>query len=66
MGDYSKAEPLCHQAIEITKVALGENHPDYARTMSNLAMMYESMERYAEAEPLQKKSIEILPDPIWI
>ena len=108
MGDYAKAEPLCRQAIEITKAALGEkhpeyaaslyrpgqfihfdggllegraalssgdrnheagtreNHPDYARTMSNLAMMYESMGRYAEAEPLQKKSIEILPVPVWI
>ena len=40
MGDYAKAEPLFRQALEIRKQALGENHPDYANSLNNLAVLY--------------------------
>ena len=43
MGYYATAEPLCRQALEITKNALGENHPDYAISLDNLALLYEAM-----------------------
>ena len=41
MGDYAKAEPLFRQALEIRKRALGENHPDYASSLNNLAVLYQ-------------------------
>ena len=43
MGDYAKAEPLYRQALEIRKRALGENHPDYATSLNNLAGLYQAM-----------------------
>ncbi len=45
MGEYSKAEPLFRNALEICKRALGENHPNYATSLNNLAMLYK--ERWA-------------------
>jgi tetratricopeptide (TPR) repeat protein len=38
-GNYSKAEPLYLQSITIDKKILGENHPDYATTLNNLALL---------------------------
>ena len=40
-GDYARAEPLYRQALEIRKKALGENHPDYAASLNNLATLYQ-------------------------
>ncbi|MDZ7905984.1 MAG: tetratricopeptide repeat protein [Cypionkella sp.] len=32
-----KAEPLYRQAMEIDRKTLGEDHPDYATSLNNLA-----------------------------
>ena len=58
-GRYSEAEPLLLQAIEIDKIALPTNHPDFAIHLNNLANIYNSQGRYSEAEPLYKQAIEI-------
>ena len=55
MGDYARAEPLCRQALEIRRKALGEEHPDYAISLSNLANIYSSMGDYGSAEPLYRR-----------
>ena len=47
------------QALEITKQALGENHPDYATSLNNLAVLYVEMGDYAKAEPLCRQALEI-------
>ena len=39
---------------------LGENHPDVATSLNNLAGLYESQGKYAEAEPLYQRAIAIL------
>ena len=39
-GAYDRAEPLCRQALEIRKKAVGEGHPDYATSLNNLAELY--------------------------
>ena len=39
--------------------ALGKQHPDYARSLNNLAVLYEAMGRHAEAEPLYRQAMEI-------
>src|SRR5271170_4748983 len=40
--------------------ALGPDHPDVAQSLNNLALLYSSQARYADAEPLVKRSIAIL------
>ena len=40
-------------------MALGEQHPDYAASLNNLALLYDAMGRHAEAEPLYKQAMEI-------
>ena len=42
MGDYAQAEPLYRQAMEIRRKRLGEDHPDYATSLNNLAALYEA------------------------
>ncbi len=59
MGNYSKAEPLYLQAMQIIKNTLGENHTGYAKTLNCLAKLYQDMENYAKAEPLFLQLIEI-------
>ncbi|MGA2259164.1 MAG: tetratricopeptide repeat protein, partial [Thermoguttaceae bacterium] len=38
-GNYPRAELLARQAVEIKKKVLGENHPDYAVSLGDLAAM---------------------------
>jgi tetratricopeptide (TPR) repeat protein len=38
---------------------LGENHPDYATSLNNLAALYGDMGNYAQAEPLYKQVLVI-------
>ncbi|MCA9804258.1 MAG: CHAT domain-containing protein, partial [Cyanobacteria bacterium HKST-UBA02] len=54
-GRYADAEPLYKEALAIRKKALGDDHPDTARSMNNLAFLYQAQGRYADAEPLYKE-----------
>ena len=45
--------------MEIRRVALGEDHPDFAATLNSLAGLYDSMGNYAAAEPLLRQAMEI-------
>ena len=38
---------------------MGEKHPSYAISLTNLALLYESMDSYEKAEPLYTQAIEI-------
>ncbi|HEY5313408.1 MAG TPA: tetratricopeptide repeat protein, partial [Pirellulales bacterium] len=51
--------PLHRQALEIRKTALGETHPDYAVSLSNLAELYHHMGDFARAAPLFRQALEI-------
>ena len=42
------------------KRLLGEEHPDVALSLNNLAALYESQGRYTEAEPLYQKALKML------
>jgi tetratricopeptide (TPR) repeat protein len=59
MGNYTAAEPLYKEALAINKKVLGENHPDYATSLNNLAMLYDAMGNYTAAEPLFKEALAI-------
>ena len=38
---------------------LGPDHPDVARSLNNLAGLYEHQQRYADAEPLYRRALSI-------
>jgi tetratricopeptide (TPR) repeat protein len=38
---------------------LGEEHPSVAASLNNLALLYDSQGRYAEAEPLYQQALEM-------
>ena len=54
-----EAEPLFRQGIEIGKATIGEGHPDYAKHLNNLAMLYEDMGRFDAAKPLYDQAVKI-------
>jgi hypothetical protein len=45
--------------LAISKEALGPDHTDVAVSLNNLAGLYKTQERYADAEPLYKRSLVI-------
>ena len=59
IGQYNLAEPLYERALAIREKVLGEEHPDTATTLNNLAWLYESQGRYDEAEPLYERALAI-------
>ncbi|MFM7576182.1 MAG: tetratricopeptide repeat protein, partial [Microcystaceae cyanobacterium] len=44
----------------IREKQLGENHPDVAQSLNNLAELYRTQGTYGEAEPLYQRAIAIL------
>ncbi|HLP88932.1 MAG TPA: tetratricopeptide repeat protein [Nostocaceae cyanobacterium] len=58
-GLYAQALPWCQQCLETTKQSLGEEHPDFATSLNNLAFLYNSQGRYSEAEPLYRQALEL-------
>ncbi|WP_130757607.1 CHAT domain-containing protein, partial [Microcystis aeruginosa] len=56
---YNEAEPLYNRSLAIRKQQLGDNHPDTASSLNNLAVFYQSQGRYSEAEPLYKQALAI-------
>ncbi|MCA2856219.1 MAG: tetratricopeptide repeat protein [Microcystis sp. M065S1] len=59
-GKYNEAIPLAEQALAIRKKVLGDNHPDTAQSLNNLAELYTVQGRYSEAEPLYKQALAII------
>jgi tetratricopeptide (TPR) repeat protein len=49
LGRYADAEPLYKRSLAITEKALGPNHRDVALSLSNLALLYATQGRYADA-----------------
>jgi tetratricopeptide (TPR) repeat protein len=58
-GLYVSAEPWYQQCVLELISRLGENHPDTAASLNNLALLYYNMGRYDEAEPLHKQALEL-------
>ena len=58
-GAYGQAQPWYEQRLVAVRDRLGEEHPDTATSLNNLAGLYRSQGRYSEAEPLYKQALEI-------
>jgi tetratricopeptide (TPR) repeat protein len=74
-GKYDEAEPLCQQSLAIRRrvcaihlvassrdhscKVLGEEHPDVAASLNNLAELLNAQGKYDDAEPLYRQSLAI-------
>ncbi|MEA5542963.1 tetratricopeptide repeat protein, partial [Limnoraphis robusta Tam1] len=58
-GKYNEAIPLAKRVLEMYQKLLGDEHPDVATSLSNLALLYREQGRYTEAEPLYKQALEM-------
>lgn len=55
-GQYNAAVPLAEQALELAKQTWGDNHPDVATSLNNLAELYAASNRTQEAFSLNARS----------
>jgi tetratricopeptide (TPR) repeat protein len=58
-GAYCAAEEPLTRSLMINEKVLGPDHPDVATSLNNLASLYNTQGKYAEAEPLYKRSLAI-------
>ena len=58
-GKYADAIPVTERYVESARRKHGEDHTEYATAISWLALVYKTQGRYAEAEPLYKRSLAI-------
>jgi CHAT domain-containing protein len=58
-GKFREAIASAQEALAIRKQVLGEQHPDYAQCLDNLALLYGSQGDYGRAEPLFRQGLEI-------
>ncbi|UKO97522.1 tetratricopeptide repeat protein [Nostoc sp. UHCC 0870] len=58
-GLYTQAEPWNQQCLSTVQNRLGDNHPDVATSLNNLAYLYYSQGKYDQAEPLYLQALEL-------
>ena len=58
-GKYNEAIPLAERALSIYENVFGNNHPDVADTLNNLAGLYEAMGEYKQVLPLYERALSI-------
>ncbi len=58
-GLYTLAQPWYEECVSRVKSRLGENHPDTATSLNNLAILYQNQGKYEEAEPLYRQALDI-------
>ncbi|MBH8575327.1 tetratricopeptide repeat protein [Nostocaceae cyanobacterium CENA369] len=58
-GLYTQAEPWYQQCLEAIKESLGEEHPDVATCLNDLASVYHSQGRYSKAESLYIQALAL-------
>jgi tetratricopeptide (TPR) repeat protein len=56
---YSDAEPLKRRVVEIFEASYGNEHPNVATALNNLASHLSRTNRLAEAEPLMRRALAI-------
>jgi CHAT domain-containing protein len=57
--EYADAEKGLRQAIAIVSEIQGDDHPDLAVYLKDLASLYQTQGKYADAAPLYRRSFEI-------
>ncbi len=59
-GFYAEAEPWYEDSLAVVRSLLGEQHPDVATSLHNLANLYHDQGRYEDAEPLFTQALQLL------
>ncbi|SPO02000.1 uncharacterized protein DNG_04673 [Cephalotrichum gorgonifer] len=57
-GNYSEAEQIFRQTLELCQKVLGDEHPD-TLGCSNLALMLERQNKYDKAESINRQTLEL-------
>ena len=58
-GKYAEATRLAEQYVARARERYGEQHPEYARAISWLALLLNATNRLSEAEPLYRRALAI-------
>ena len=58
-GNYEDAVPYAEMSVVLRKAVFGENHPDYAKSLNNLGVLYDVMGDYLKAEQFYLESLKI-------
>jgi tetratricopeptide (TPR) repeat protein len=58
-GAYAQAQPWFEQCLAVCRERFGEEHPDVATSLNNLAGLYHSQGHYEKAEPLSVQALEM-------
>ncbi len=59
VGDHTAATDSFGQALTILERSLGEDHPDLATALNNLALLHYSQANYEAAQPLYERALAI-------
>jgi CHAT domain-containing protein/tetratricopeptide (TPR) repeat protein len=59
-GRHSEAKAVAQRYVQAARAHYGEGHVEYARAVSWLGHIYDSLDRYGEAEPLYALTVAIL------
>lgn len=58
-GWYTQAVEFCQRALKLYEFVLELEHPEIARNLNNLALVYDDMRKHSKAEPLFQRALEI-------
>ena len=58
-GNYSKAELLGRQALQLREKVLGKEHPDTLASITNLALSLGQQGKFVEAEALGRQTLQL-------
>ena len=58
-GRYAEAIPFAREALELVQKEFDSGHPNAAFVLNDLAFFYQSIRKYAEAEPLHRRALQI-------
>lgn len=56
-GRYKEAKPLVRDVLAKRQKLLGEKHPQVAASLNNLALLFESLGQYEEAQPYLEQAL---------
>jgi len=59
LAEWAEAEPVLDRALAMAEKSFGQEHPDVATALNNLAELLRTTNRFAQAEPLIRRALAI-------